>query len=146
MGLHKKIQSPDKLIEYFAQYEEWVESNPMLVQDYVGKDADEVLRKKQRPKTMEGFENFLFKKGIIATLAQYFSNRDERFNDFKEVCEVIKRCIRQDQIEGGMVKIYDANITARLNGLTDKSEVTKMGTTVIIQELPVNPINEPINS
>jgi hypothetical protein len=35
--------------------------------------------------------------------------------------------IRQDQIEGGMVGQYNPSITQRLNGLTEKTDVTTGG-------------------
>ena len=48
---------------------------------------------------------------------------DEDYSDFIDVCGRIKSEIRQDQIEGGMCMIYNPNITQRLNGLVEKSEV-----------------------
>ena len=42
MGRHKKIESPELLWELFCRYKDWVAKNPIRVQDYVGKDGDEV--------------------------------------------------------------------------------------------------------
>jgi hypothetical protein len=36
------------------------------------------------------------------------------------VCSRIRKNIREDQIAGGMAGIYNASITQRLNGLTEK--------------------------
>jgi hypothetical protein len=124
MGLHKNIESAEKLNEYFNEYEKETKSNPFLVQDYVGKDGDEVYRKKEKPLTMEGFECWLFEKGIISDLSHYFSNKDNRYTDFVAICSYIRKRIRKDQISGGMAGLYNPSITQRLNGLTDKSEVT----------------------
>lgn len=124
MGLHKNIESAEKLNEYFNEYEKETKLNPFLVQDYVGKDGDEVYRKKEKPLTMEGFECWLFEKGIISDLSHYFSNKDNRYSDFVAICSYIRKRIRKDQISGGMAGLYNPSITQRLNGLTDKSEVT----------------------
>ncbi len=43
------------------------------------------------------------------------------------ICSRIKRAIRQDQIEGGMVGQFNPSITQRLNGLTEKTDVTTNG-------------------
>jgi len=124
MGLHKNIESAEKLEEYFNTYELQTKSNPFLVQDYVGKDGDEVYRKKEKPLTMEGFECWLYEKGIISDLSHYFSNKDNRYSEFVAICSHIRKRIRQDQISGGMAGLYNPSITQRLNGLTDKSEMT----------------------
>lgn len=122
MGLNKSIESPEIMFSYFKKYREWAKSNPIEIEDYVGKDANRVMREKPRPLTMEGFENWLFEQDIIGSIDQYFSNQDGRYEDFVGICRVIRQIIRQDQIEGGMAGIYNPSITQRLNGLVDKSE------------------------
>lgn len=144
MGVHKKIPTPELMMEYFNSYKNEIKDNPILVHDFVGKDADEVQRKRERPLTMEGFENWLFTNGIISDISDYFENKDERYSDFIPICRAIKRIIRQDQIEGGMAGVYNPSITQRLNALVEKSEVKNTGTTVVITEQPINAQNEPI--
>jgi hypothetical protein len=82
---------------------------------------------------MEGFENYCADNGIIQDLGHYFENRDERYSDYVAICSRIKRAIRQDQIEGGMVGQYNPSITQRLNNLVDKQEQT------VKQEQPLFP-------
>lgn len=124
MGLHKMIKSPDILWGMFKDYVNHVKNNPRKVQDYVGKDAEMVYREKEVPLTMEGFEDYVAEiDGMPMSLEQYFSNRDERYSDFVAICSRIRRAIRRDQIEGGMVGQYNPSITQRLNGLVDKKEV-----------------------
>lgn len=122
MGLSKNIQTPDIMWELFTEYNTWVNENPIMVQDFVGKDGDEVYRKKNRPLTMEGFENFVYDKGIAKDLDQYFGNSQDRYSDFVSVCSRIRKKIRQNQIEGGMAGIYNPSITQRLNGLVEKTD------------------------
>jgi hypothetical protein len=119
-GRPKAIETPEKMWELFVEYESWVRQNPIEVQDFVGKDGDEVFRKKNRPLTMEGFEMHVFGKGIATDLDQYFANREGRYSNFVSICSRIRKTIRQDQIEGGMAGIYNPSITQRLNGLVEK--------------------------
>jgi hypothetical protein len=122
MGNHKYIESPEKMWEYFEAYRNEVKTKPILVQDFVGKDGNEVNRKKERPLTMEGFENYLFRNKIITDVSDYFENKKDRYSEFIPICRALKKIIRQDQIEGGMAGIYNPSITQRLNGLTEKTE------------------------
>lgn len=119
-GAPKKIETPEMMWEHFEAYKEEVKSNPLKQHDFVGKDGDSVYRKKERPLTLEGFENWLTINKIITDVSDYFENKDNRYVDFVPICRVIKRVIRQDQIEGGMAGIYNPSITQRLNGLTEK--------------------------
>lgn len=124
MGVHKKIESPEKLLEYFKQYKKFVKSNPFIVEDWVGGAGKDVNRKKEKPLTVEGFENWLEDGEIINDLGDYFANTDKRYSDYTTICSRIKREIRQDQIEGGMAGIYNPSITQRLNGLKEQTENT----------------------
>jgi hypothetical protein len=133
MGKRKYIETPEKMWEYFLAYKKEVKSNPILVQDYVGKDAEMVYRQKDRPLTIEGFENYLEDLEIIGDLSHYFANTNNAYTDYLTICLRIKRNVKQDQIEGGMAGIYNPSITQRLNGLVDKTENT------IITEQPLFP-------
>lgn len=112
--------TPEELEAYFEQYKQWVEENPILVQDYVGKDGTEVNRKKNRPLTFDGFEIWLRKNSKIKCCQHILDNVKSAYNDFIDVARYIKSSVKADQIEGGMAGIYNPNITARLNGLTEK--------------------------
>ena len=118
----KYIETPEKLYELFEKYREETKSNPRKKHVFVGKDGNSDNERLERPLTMEGFKVFAFKtEGCIK---HYFDNTDNRYNDYCTICSHIKDIIRADQIEGGMVGQYNPSITQRLNGLTDKSEVT----------------------
>lgn len=126
-GRPKAFDSPDKMLEYFEAYVKETKSNPFLVQDFVGKDGNEVNRTKEKCLTLEGFEIYCFFKGIINDLGDYFKNKDERYTDFAPICHAIKKRIRQDQILGGMSGIYNPSITQRLNGLVEKQSNENSG-------------------
>lgn len=132
----KYIETPEKLWELFEAYKKETDSNPILVHDFVGKDGSSVHREKQRPYSMAGFEVYCFKKGL--TVEHYFRNTNDSYTDYCGICSYIKMEIRQNQIEGGMCGIYNASITQRLNGLTDKQEVS---TPDKVTELTVNVVS-----
>jgi len=131
MGRFKLIESPEKMWELFQDYRKHTKSNPIEVGDWVGGMAMAVDRKKERPLTLEGFDNYLYESGVIDGIDQYFSNQGDAYSDFLGICSRIRSAIRQDQIEGGMAGIYNPSITQRLNGLVDKTE------SKVIQEMPL---------
>ena len=49
-------------------------------------------------------------------------NSGGTYTEFRDICSHIKDEIRLNQIEGGMVGIYNPSITQRLNNLVEKSE------------------------
>lgn len=118
----KNIETPELLWQLFTEYAEYIKINPILVHDFVGKDGDSVHRKKQRPFTMEGFECYLYDKGIISDLSHYFCNLDNRYSDYVAICSRIRKAIRANQIEGGMAGIFNPSITQRLNNLVEKTD------------------------
>lgn len=133
MGKRKYIETPEKMWEYFESYKKWVKSNPIQVQDYVGKDAEMVYRTKERPLTIDGFECWCYDNEIISDLSNYFANSDNKYSEYSTICSRIRKAVRTDQIEGGMAGIYNPSITQRLNNLTERTENT------IITEQPLFP-------
>lgn len=125
MGKHKYIETPEKMWELFLAYKKSVKENPIIVKDWVGKDADQIYREKEKPLTIDGFECWCYDNDIINDLSNYFANSDNKYSEYSTICSRIRKAVRTDQIEGGMVGIYNPSITQRLNGLVDKSEVTQ---------------------
>jgi hypothetical protein len=122
MAKHKYIETPEKMWELFEEYKNQIKTNPIKVQDYVGKDGDMVYRDRERPLTIEGFQNYCRRN--VGCVHDYFANTNKAYDDYSSICRAIRDEIRQDQIEGGMVNIYNPSITQRLNNLTDKVETT----------------------
>jgi DNA-packaging protein gp3 len=121
-GREKYIESPEKMLQYFEDYKGEVKARPIQVTDWVGGMAMQVTREKERPLTIEGFENYLFNQGIISDVSDYFENKGGRYAQYVPICRTIRKLIRQDQIEGGMAGIYNPSITQRLNGLVDSTK------------------------
>lgn len=122
MGKNKYIESPDKMWEYFLAYKKFAKENPINKKVTGNKDFIISQENLQRPLTIEGFECWCFDNAIINDLGDYFSNKDGKYSDYSTICSIIKKQIRQDQIEGGMVGIYNSSITQRLNNLVEKQQ------------------------
>lgn len=122
VGRPKAIPTPEDFWGRFVEYREHTKSNPIKVLDFVGKDGISVHREKERPLTIEGFENYLEDVYGIGAVQQYLENRGGRYTEFVSIVNRVRKIIRQDQIEGGMAGIYQQNLTARIQGLSDKVE------------------------
>jgi hypothetical protein len=121
-GRPKAIESPEVMYELFQEYCQHTKENPIKVKDWVGGMAKPVIREKEVPLTMEGFDIYCFRQGIMSQMDHYFSNREGRYEDFVAICSRIRKEIRDDQIKGGMAGIYNPSITQRLNNLVEKTE------------------------
>ena len=120
-GLGKYIETPERMWELFEAYVKEVKSNPRKKVVFVGKDGRQQDEPLERPLTMEGFELYVADLGVSQDLGDYFSNARDAYTDYSAICTRIKKAIRKDQIEGGMVGQYNASITQRLNGLAEKT-------------------------
>jgi hypothetical protein len=130
MGKHKYIETPERMWEIFQQYKET--RKPREIQKATVKGV--VSEWHTPPLTMEGFQNYCEEN--VGCVHQYFANQDGLYFDYMTICSRIKRVIRQDQIEGGMVGQFNPSITQRLNGLTEKTDVTTNGKD--LSEIKVN--------
>lgn len=120
MAKHKYIETPEKMWELFEAYKSEVKSNPRKKHVFVGKDGNSDFERLEVPLTIEGFECWCYDMGIIGDLSHYFANTNDRYSEYLTICSRIRKAIRKDQIEGGMVGQYNPSITQRLNGLTEK--------------------------
>ena len=118
------FKHPDELAEAWVRYKDHLKESakewPII--QYVGKDGERVEDYPKLPLTMDGFEVWCHDN--YGTVEHYFRNTDGNYDEFCTICSRIKKEIRTDQITGGLLGKYNASITQRLNGLTEKSEVT----------------------
>jgi hypothetical protein len=131
VGQPKKIKSPDQLFQLFQDYVNHVKLNPYKIKDWVGKDAEPIIREKEKPITMVGFENFVWlqDRNNPTQLSDYFANKNGGYDEFSSICYNIRSMIQDEQISGGMAGLYNPSITQRLNGLVEKQErkISKVG-------------------
>ena len=136
MGKSKYIESPEKLWEYFEAYRAHVKANPRKKMVFVGKDGSKDYELLEVPLTIEGFENYCADHDIIQDLSNYFANSDGKYSDYSTICSRIKRAVRQDQIEGGMVGQYNPSITQRITGMADKTESQVQINQIAVKVIP----------
>ena len=124
VGRPRNLDSPEQLYELFIRYKEDVKANPRIKSVFGGKEFEERAEPLERPLTMEGFELFCWDE--VGQVEQYFKNIDKRYEEFLPICSRIRKEIRRDQIEGGMVGQYNPSITQRLNNLKEQVEQTNI--------------------
>lgn len=122
MGKNKYISTPEMMLDLFEEYKTKTKENPRIENVLSNRTGEIIKVPREVPLTMEGFELYVFHKGLNTELSHYFSNKDKRYTDYVAVCSHVRKEIRNDQITGGMVNLYNASITQRLNGLVDKQE------------------------
>ena len=101
----------------------WVEANPYIKQDWVGKDAIPVERIQQRPITFVGFEKWLCLNGVISDLSSYEKNENDSYREYHPILARIRKICNGDIVEGSAANVFNASIAARVAGLVDRREV-----------------------
>jgi len=124
MGKPKYIETPCRLAELFEAYKQWVQLNPWIIDDFVGKDGKRVERKKQIPLTWFSFEKWLRDNQILCELSNYLSNKDDRYSDYAPIIRAIKNEIYDHKYIGAVVGAFQQNIIARDLGLVEKQHTT----------------------
>ena len=137
VGRPRNLDSPEQLYELFSKYKQDVKANPRIKSVFGGKEFEERAEPLERPLTMEGFEIYCWQ--IVGEVEQYFKNIEKRYPEFIPICSHIRKEIRRDQIEGGMVGQYNPSITQRLNNLKEQVEQTNI-------EQPLFKLNDNNNS
>jgi len=130
MAKHKYIETPEKMWELFEAYKS--NRQPREIQKATASGVKSEWH--TPPLTMEGFEVYCYRLGF--TVEHYFKNTNSAYDEYCPICLHIRKEIRQDQIEGGMVGQYNPSITQRLNGLTEKTDITTNGKD--LSEIKVN--------
>jgi len=126
MAKHKYIETPEKLLDMFNEYKEHTKTNPRYRHLLCQRTAEMIKEPLEVPLTMEGFEIFCFEKQLV-TISNYFDNRNNSYDEYYTICTHIRKIIRNDQIQGGLVGQYNPSITQRLNGLVEKTQVEQDG-------------------
>jgi len=120
VGRPRNVGSPDEMWDLFERYKQDTKSSPRFRAELTRDGLQQVPL--EVPLTMVGFYNYARRR--VGEVRQYFLNESSEYKEFLTICRAIREEIEQDQIEGGMVNIYNPSITQRLNGLTDKREDT----------------------
>ena len=116
------FRTPDELELAWKAYKSNLidEAAKWLKVQYVGKEGQRMTDELKLPYVMEGFEVFCYEN--YGCVEQYFRNKDRLYNDFVAICSHIKKEIKENQITGGLLGVYNPSITQRLNNLVEKVE------------------------
>jgi hypothetical protein len=122
-GRPRIFNSPDELWACFEEYVEHNKQNPRYKYE-MDKTGNVVPVPVHNPLTLEAFNLFIFYKGLGEGCSQYLENTGKAYNDYLGVSTRIREAVRADHIGGGMTGFYNASLTARIHGLTEKREDT----------------------
>jgi len=122
-GRPKKIKDSDTLYNWFEQYKEYSNNNPIQKMDFKGRDADIVYYKLERPLTWTGFKAWLYQNHQITNLDEYKANKNNVYNEYSSILRVIGDIIYQHQFDGACVGVFKYGIIARKLGLSEKTEI-----------------------
>lgn len=121
-GRPPKFETAQDLANAFEDYKAFVDANPYEIVSYF--KGEEITRIVPHPYTLCGFMVFVESGREWKDFARYTRERGE---DFCALITHIETEIREHQVGGGMTGQYNSNLTARLNGLTDKKDLTSKG-------------------
>lgn len=122
----KYIETPEKLLELFEAYKEGLKerAKEWLKVQYVGKEGDRVTDPMKLPMTIEGFRGFGHRNDV--TIKHYFENPGGSYDSYRAICSRISDEIRENQITGGLLGVFNPSITQRLNNLKEQVENTNI--------------------
>ncbi|HEY5588404.1 MAG TPA: terminase small subunit [Candidatus Paceibacterota bacterium] len=115
-GREKMFTDLLHLASEIASYFDWCDENPLIEQQWVGKEGIEVHKKTQRPYTIEGLCNVL--NCSRQTLLNY--QRQEGYEEFFDIIICAKRKITDQYVTFSLGGAYNANLAKFL--LTNNSE------------------------
>jgi hypothetical protein len=128
-GRDKLFATPELMWEAACEYFQWIEDNPLIEVDYVGKDAYKVDKPHTRPFTMQGLCLYL---DCNTVYFNQFENslkgkEDAESQGFSKIITRIRDIIYKQKFEGAACGFYNPNIIARDLGLRDNADITSGG-------------------
>jgi hypothetical protein len=127
----KYIQTPEKLWELFETYKTiTLKDKITLPQSHVKLGV--VYLDYYPPLTEQDFERWLANEGVISVIRDYFTNRDNRYDDYVTIISRIKNEIYAHNFKYASIGAFKENLIARQLGLTDsqkmdlKAEITNV--------------------
>ncbi len=119
-GRPLKFKTPKLLGKKCDDYFDWVDNNPWIRKEVIksGDLAGKIIdAPTQRPYTLNALCQYL---GILTNCWRDYEQRSE----FSRITTYVREIIDNQQFEGAMVGAFNASLTARRLGLTDKTEQT----------------------
>lgn len=119
VGRPRNMKTPEELLQLWDEYKNYIDTH-LDKEQIVTVKGHIVEKKTKKPYLSSGFQSFVFRKHKIS-VKDYLSGK---YEEFSEVVTCIRNEWEEDQVSGTITGKYKApNLVARLNGLTDKSDV-----------------------
>ena len=124
-GRPPRWEKPEDLWESFCEYAKAIQEEPIELPQQLVKGQGSTIKtgRVARPLTLQGFMCWA-QLGHSWSSFKYAHRENEGFS---AVISNIELAIRSQQIEGGLAGVYNSNLTARLNGLSDKTDIQSGG-------------------
>ena len=137
-GRPPKFATADELVAAFYRYVEWADNSPIKAAWRTRRKGDlkkaDTLAKDEgaipRPLSIDGF---CFHSGIVNWTEFKKSNKER--DGFANAIGYVERCIRAQQVDGATAGIYNPNLVARLNGISENINQTIDPPTFQIMEI-----------
>jgi hypothetical protein len=121
----KNIKTPEDLQKLWDEYKEYIDNTPDKIQKATNKGVQVELV--DRPYQRKGFQAYVY-RNYKFHVHQYIDNYEGAYSEYLGVVTYMRDEWEENQISGTMTGKYKApNLTARLNGLTEKQDVTTNG-------------------
>lgn len=129
-GRERIFTTPDILWDAACEYFEYVQNNPLLEHDFVGKDAIEVDKRKMRAMTLAGLCLYLDVNTVYFNQFEYSleGKDDDVSKEYSKVIARIRDVIWTQKFEGAAAGLLNANLISRELGIADKTETDLKGT------------------
>jgi hypothetical protein len=109
--------------EFFEIWNEYVASVGYDQIEQVTSRGEIVTLNVKKPLLRSGFEAYVYRKKGFG-ISHYIDNQDGAYEDYLGVITCMRKEWETDQVSGTMTGRYKApNLTARLNGISDKQEI-----------------------
>jgi hypothetical protein len=122
-GRDKVFETPQDLWDAFLEYQNEINSNPIIKVDFRGKDSDRIEIPLQRPLTLRGLAEYL---GMTYQGIKNYGDL-ESHKDFFDIYARIENKCYNSKFEGAAVGIFNPAIIARDLGLKESSEIDHSG-------------------
>lgn len=123
-GRPPKYKTPEELAAKAEGYFKYCDENPIRI--YTRKNAgasqtadkgrgvkqDEGEMFVERPYTLDGLS-------LWCDIGNWYQWKSDAPDEFRSIINTLEARVRDRQVTGALVKVYDSNLTARLNGLAD---------------------------
>ena len=127
-GRPPKFKTPEELEAKAEEYFKWCDANPIRIYKRKDAGANQTAKSGSGVKSQEG-EAFANRPYTLDGLGLYVGVVWKDFrayhqdDEFSEVIRTLEARVRDQQVSGAMVGVYNSNLTARLNGIADTQNV-----------------------